>query len=102
SRNALQRAQGCLDMLSLDLAEQPEQLDFARRATAALKDLYRLYEEVRSYAAPIHLEMRQCDLATIWRKEWDNLSALRAGQAVMLEEDPSNGSAVCEVDVHRL
>lgn len=50
SRNALQRAQACLDMLALDLQHQPEQLDLARRARTALQDLHRLYEEVRSYA----------------------------------------------------
>jgi PAS domain S-box-containing protein len=42
SRNALQRAQACLDMLSLDLQNSPEQLDLARRATTALQDLHRL------------------------------------------------------------
>jgi two-component system sensor kinase FixL len=102
SRNALQRAQGCLDMLSLDLADHPDQLDLARRATIALKDLYRLYEEVRSYAAPIHLEMRRCDLALIWRKEWENLAGLRTGTDVTLVEPDSGHSAVCEVDVHRI
>ncbi len=102
SRNALQRAQACLDMLSLDLAEQPEQLDLTRRAATALQDLYRLYEEVRSYAAPIHLEIRTCDLATIWRKEWENLSSVRGKHVISLKEITPGQTAICEVDVHRL
>lgn len=102
SRNALQRAQACLDMLSLDLQNNPEQLDLARRATTALQDLHRLYEEVRSYAAPIHLEFRKCDIATIWRKEWDNLSALRAGKQIQLLEADNNPGLSCEIDVHRI
>jgi signal transduction histidine kinase len=84
SRNALQRAQACLDMLSLDLQDQKEQLDLARRATTALQDLHRLYEEVRGYAAPIHLEFRECDLAAIWHKEWENLAAARKGKQIEL------------------
>jgi PAS domain S-box-containing protein len=102
SRNALQRAQACLDMLSLDLAQQPEQLDLARRATTALQDLHRLYEEVRSYAAPIHLEFRECDLSTIWRKEWENLATVRRDRQLQLVEHEDNATILCEVDVHRM
>lgn len=102
SRNALQRAQACLDMLSLDLQNNPDQLDLARRATTALQDLHRLYEEVRSYAAPIHLEFRQCDLTSIWRKEWDNLSTVRREKRIQLVETECSQKISCEVDVHRM
>jgi PAS domain S-box-containing protein len=102
SRNALQRAQACLDMLSLDLKENQEQLDLARRATMALQDLYRLYEEVRGYAAPIHLEFRECDLKTIWHKEWENLAAARKGKHIELVDAPDSQHLNCEVDVHRV
>lgn len=102
SRNALQRAQACLDMLSLDLQENAEQLDLARRATMALQDLHRLYEEVRGYAAPIHLEFRECDLATIWHKEWENLAAARKGKLIELVDAADSKRLTCEVDVHRI
>ena len=102
SRNALQRAQACLDMLSLDLQENKEQLDLSRRATTALQDLHRLYEEVRSYAAPIHLEFRECDLATIWHKEWENLAAARKGKLIELVDRADSQHLNCEVDVHRV
>jgi two-component system, LuxR family, sensor kinase FixL len=102
SRNALQRAQACLDMLALDLAGQTEQLDLARRARTALQDLYRLYEEVRSYAAPIHLEYRSCELKTIWRKQWENLSSVRGDRSLSLAEYVPDGFPLCEVDVHRM
>jgi two-component system sensor kinase FixL len=102
SRNALQRAQACLDMLSLDLQNSPEQLDLARRATTALQDLHRLYEEVRSYAAPIHLEYRPCELSTIWKKEWENLATVRRDRKIQLIEVEGNQTISCEVDVHRM
>ncbi|MBC7966058.1 MAG: PAS domain S-box protein, partial [Fuerstia sp.] len=102
SRNALQRAQACLDILSLDLKDNQEQLDLARRATMALQDLYRLYEEVRGYAAPIHLEFRECDLTTICYKEWENLAAARKGRQIELVDAPDSQHLNCEVDVHRV
>ncbi len=102
SRNALQRAQACLDMLALDLADEPELRDLVRRTTAALQDLYRLYEEVRGYSAPIHLECRDCSLAQIWKKEWENLSAVRGDRRIELVETEECRSIICCVDVHRM
>lgn len=102
SRNALQRAQACLDILSLDLQDNKEQLDLARRATTALQDLYRLYDEVRGYAAPIHLEFRECDLSTICHKEWENLAASRRGKLIELVDAADSRRLPCEVDVHRI
>ncbi|MCA9035497.1 MAG: PAS domain S-box protein [Planctomycetaceae bacterium] len=102
SRNALQRAQACLDMLSLELEGQEDLQDLSRRATNALQDLHRLYEEVRSYAAPIHLEFREVNLRNIWRKEWENLAAVRTSLDIRLTESVECDDAVCEVDVHRI
>lgn len=102
SRNALQRAQACLDMLALDLQDHPEQLDLARRTRTALQDLHRLYEEVRSYAAPIHVEYRECELSAIWQKEWDNLATSRKDKRIQLVEPGSRESLRCETDVHRM
>ncbi|MCA9063905.1 MAG: PAS domain S-box protein, partial [Planctomycetaceae bacterium] len=102
SRNALQRAQACLDMLALDLQDQPDQLDLARRTTTALQDLHRLYEEVRGYAAPIHLEYRSVELPSIWRKEWEHLAAVRGQRDIDLRESDVDADLRCEVDVHRI
>lgn len=62
SRNALQRARGCLDLLELDLEKQNEQLDLINRIRRSLGDLQRNYEEVRSYAAPIVLQREWTDM----------------------------------------
>jgi PAS domain S-box-containing protein len=102
SRNALQRAQACLDVLALDLQDQPEQLDLARRARTALQDLHRLYEEVRSYAAPIHLEFRESDLGAVWRKEWENLAPARRERRIRLIETCPPAMPRCEIDIHRM
>jgi PAS domain S-box-containing protein len=75
SRNALQRARGCLDLLELDLEGQPEQLNLIQRIRRALGDLQRNYEEVRQYAAPITLEKVNVDLAEIIQSSFDDLCA---------------------------
>ncbi len=102
SRNALQRAHACLDMLSLDLEDRPEQLELTEKTRRALQDLYRHYEEVRNYAAPINLERRPTNLAKLWRSTWANLEELRFGRDFQLIESVSASPAVCSIDDHRI
>ncbi len=102
SRNALQRAQACLDMLSLDLEDQPEQLELTEKTRRALQDLYRHYEEVRNYAAPINLERRPADLAKLWRSTWANLEEYHCGRNFQLVESVTASTAVCSIDDHRI
>ncbi len=102
SRNALQRAQACLDNLSLDLADQPEKLDLTRRASVAVDDLRRLYEEVRHYSAPINLQLRRCNLTELWTKIWEDLALVRADRSVELALHDAVGFPLCRVDDHRI
>ncbi len=102
SRNALQRAQACLDMLSLDLEDHPEQLELTEKMRRALTDLHRNYEEVRNYAAPINLERRKTDLSKIWERCWTNLEAVRFGRKFELRVDEISCSVKCYVDEHRV
>ncbi len=76
SRNALQRSRACLDMLELDCVESPDQLDLVHRTQQALVELQRLYEEVRSYAAPINLDRTACDLIQLCHEVWGQLESL--------------------------
>jgi signal transduction histidine kinase len=73
SRNALQRARSCLDLLELDLKEQAEQLDMTQRIRDALEDLQRIYEEVRNYAAPIVLQYQHVDCVRLLDRAFDDL-----------------------------
>lgn len=102
SRNALQRAQACLDMLSLDLEDHPEQLELTEKMRRALTDLHRHYEEVRNYAAPINLERRPTDLSKIWERCWAHLEASRFGIKFELQADEISCSVTCNVDEHRM
>lgn len=102
SRNALQRAQACLDMLALDLADQPDQLELTAKTHRALNDLHRYYEEVRNYAAPIKLERRQTDIAELWRITWRNLEPIHAKRSIELSESSVDALPKCVVDDHRI
>ncbi len=102
SRNALQRARGCLDLLELDLEGQTEQLDLTGRIRRSLNDLQRNYEEVRNYAAPITLDCTDVCLADTVRRVFDDLRVDFRGvdHRIGIESDP--GVATIRVDEHRL
>ena len=62
SRNALQRARASVDLLELDLHENPEQHELLLRIRRSLEDLEHNYDEVRHYAAPINLDVSEVEL----------------------------------------
>jgi hypothetical protein len=103
SRNALQRAKASLEMLQLDLPQQPDTSKLVGQISAALDELRRLYEEVRAYAAPIHLDCRACDLEVLCRDAWGDLAAEREGKRLSfrLEADAS-AAANCHCDRERI
>lgn len=103
SRNALQRASAGLDMLALELSDQPEQLELTRRSRAALDDLHRLYEEVKHYAAPIQLERQVCNVSDIWRKVWRDLQVVPNGRAAELDDSTTcDAEMSCRIDRYRI
>ena len=101
SRNALQRAQACLEMLELDLEERPELLSLARRSQVAVDELQRLYEEVRGYAAPLVLELREWNLQAICDEVWGYLKTSRGQKQIQFVSETGDVSAVRQVDRHR-
>jgi PAS domain S-box-containing protein len=101
-RNCLQRGQACLAMLGYLLTDQPEALDLLRRAQKAQDDLHRLYEEVRDYAAPIHLELRRCYLSEVWQQAWDDVGPLREGKGAVLVEEYGGVNLECQASPFHL
>lgn len=102
SRNALQRAQACLEMLKLEVEDRPAALQLAQRVEQAQDDLARLYEEVRSYAAPINLDRHPCDLADLWRHIWKELQPVRRDRCLTLNEQLDADRVPCNVDAFAL
>jgi PAS domain S-box-containing protein len=102
SRNALQRSQACLEMLALEVRNQPKALGLIERLQKAQDDLHILYEDVRGYAAPLRLEQIRYDLAPIWREAWGNLEPQRAGRSVCFRERLAEPEIICAVDRFRI
>jgi PAS domain S-box-containing protein len=102
SRNALQRSQACLEMLALTIKDRPEALDLLGRLQTAQDHLHHLYEDVRGYAAPIHLERRPCSLTEIWREAWSNLEPLRQRKQAVLTESFRTLKTAVSADPFRL
>ncbi|HZW30613.1 MAG TPA: ATP-binding protein [Isosphaeraceae bacterium] len=102
SRNALQRSQACLEMLALAVRDQPRALDLIGRIQQAQDHLHHLYEDVRSYAAPIQLDKTLCDLCVVWREAWAHLESARAEKQAVLRERVDGVDLRCLADPFRL
>lgn len=97
SRNALQRSKANLEMLSLEVDDRPEALKLVSRIEKAQEDLHKLFEEVRQWAAPLHLRREQCNLRQLWRDVWNNVPQAKAGKTVHFCERATEG-ITCFVD----
>lgn len=90
SRNALQRMQSCLTLL--ELRAGPETQGLLEDMQEAQDQLQRLYEEVRQFAAPMQLRLRETDLAGLLRRVWRELKVEWEPKRLILRlENGSNG-----------
>lgn len=98
SRNALQRAQACLDLLELDLGDDDEQRKLAGRIRLALADLHQNYEDVKEYASPIDLTFSPTDLKRVCQTVFDECTNSLAGVSASLDlaSDPHCGKAMVD------
>jgi len=102
SRNALQRSQACLEMLTFEVAGQERAIDLIDRILTAQKHLHHLFEEVRGYAAPISVKRVPCDLRAIWRATWSHLESNRQGKSIHLVEMVTSEHTDCVADPNSL
>jgi signal transduction histidine kinase len=102
SRNVFQRLQANLEMLHGEIGDRPEALTFADRAMKAQADLHRLFQDVREYAAPIHLELELCDLGHAFRCAWNNLAAQRLNRSIHLIAEANGLNLECRADGFRI
>ncbi len=98
SRNALQRSQACIKMLSWQVPDRPKALELIQRLQTAQDHLHHLYEGVRSYAAPIRLNPAPCHLGELMQETWEYLAGSREGRRAELHLDPTKADGCCDVD----
>jgi signal transduction histidine kinase len=77
-------------------------MTFANRAMKAQVDLHRLFQDVSEYAAPILLELEQCDLGHTLRSAWNNLETQRVNRNARLIMETNGVNLECRADGFRL
>jgi len=99
SRNALQRSQASLDMLSAIVGnDDPDTGKLIQRIQMAQDDLHRLYEDVREYARPIRVETTPKPVDELLRQAWEELIVKRDGREAKLTEKLETENLVCPVE----
>ncbi len=98
SRNALARIQANLRRLARRVNNQPELVELIDNALQAQEDIRQLFEDVRQYAAPMHLKMQFADLGELTAQVWDQLKVSRRGRECTLEHHLNNLDLRCEID----
>jgi len=102
SRNVLQRIRAASDVLSLEIAGNPDaekSLDMIQRASS---DLQRLLEEVRSFAAPIQLHRNSVHLPSVWQRAWSDIAPSRDRRNAELAETLDGSELDVEIDTVRM
>jgi PAS domain S-box-containing protein len=102
SRNALQRIQSCSEMLELEIEGNEEAMRLVRRIEEAQDHLLRLFDEVRGFVAPIHLERSVCRLDAVWREAWQLLETARRGRDASLVENVDGVELNLDMDRFRM
>lgn len=98
SRNALQRSQAFLELLSLEVGAQPDALKLVGQIQEAQNHLHQLYEEVREYAAPLKPNRRVQSPAPVIQKTWEQLICLHPERAVRFEFQDHCREIQCPID----
>ena len=90
--------QACLEMLSLEVEDRSQALDYVRRIQKAQDYLSQLYDEVRNYAAPLQLEIQECDLRRLWGAAWADLELRRRGKEIEVIDRTDGADLTFRVD----
>ena len=96
SRNALQRAVACLDLLELDLEANAKQMELSTKIRRSLSDLLENYDEVKRFAQPISLNPEPTHLLPLCREAFEDVvskSGLSGPLLSIVERDDVNDLA---------
>lgn len=102
SRNALHRIQASVELLQMDISPKTspgEELESIQRAALELQSTL---DEVRHFAAPIHLNAEPVRLHEVWRQAWKNLALARKDRDAELIEVRGDCKFALNVDVLRM
>jgi len=102
SRNALHRLGTIVDELADELRERLDLAPLLQNLRRAQDELQCIFEDLRCYAGPIHLDKDVCSLSTSWRQAWTDIQSLRHNRDAMLKEDVAGVDLYCSIDYFRM
>jgi signal transduction histidine kinase len=102
SRNLLQRMSASIEILELIDVDNPDAIEEIAKIRNAERGLEKLLEEVRQFAAPIHLHKKLHPLQFIWNETWANLCATNEDRDARLDARCEGVDTVCQVDAFRI
>ncbi len=98
SRNALQRMQASLDVLTETVGSQPDVMQQINNIRLSQEDLHQLYEEVREFAAPVRLDLQTSYIDNILHDTWTTLALKREGRTIRFRESDCTIDLQSDVD----
>lgn len=98
SRNALQQIQACCGLLEWKLHGNEDTRELLDDLQEAQDRLHRLFEDLRVYTGPVHLERRAADLGALLGDAWSALSHQRATRKLSYRQSILVDDLRCHVD----
>lgn len=102
SRGALQRITAAVDVLGFAISPDSEARADLNRVACAKDDLKRLFEDLRTYAAPINLNRTETSLSNVWHKAWASLEPMWTGRDTELLDEVGDSDLRCRIDPFRI
>lgn len=102
SRNALQLASANLELLSLEVENQPEVIHCISRIKTAHQRLSRLFQELDEFALPVVLDLEEYDLSGLLRQVLEELSDLHRRRQIHFREIRDVENLCCRCDPYRM
>jgi PAS domain S-box-containing protein len=102
SRNALQQIQACSQMLKWQIDTDPQKLELISDLQRAEERLLRLFEELRTYAAPIKLDQQPCEIPDVIARAWVATATERQNRNAALTEHGRLHGSTCRADGFQL
>ncbi len=70
SRNALQKIQSCVNMVSRRVQDDQDLLKLSKSIEQAVDEIKTLYDEVREYASSLILQPKATNIQELWQAAW--------------------------------
>lgn len=102
SKNELLAIRFGLEQLGRCWDDQEAAADLVSGLLDSQDRVWRLFEDVRNYAAPIQLRPAHSSLPKVWRRAWSAVSTCQPGRNVRLDEHLQDSATECVVDPFRL